>query len=1370
MESTPENKSIKSLGIREEKTDSIVASASGVVTFGVKIENTLNIQDLQAIKDEFMRYGEKEGVTKEEFCNLMDNIMTKGTRNEYAELFDNIDVTKEGYVNWDKFTGHLLLEYVEKDDRVKSTQVPQWKDIKQLPSDHKDIVQKISYIKNTSRYIITSKEGCISTFDAHLRTHKSIKITNDSVKPRDVWVTTFVVLQNINKIALSFTSKEIVFYDLSSKLEFNVQYRVFGLEHTPLSMDYWSNPDNSNEAILVMGDTGGNVNAFHFTSSNIALFDRPQQPGGEGQEQVVNVNFKHLLKDKFKYCRLIRHNGHTEWARQVKYAQHLNCFISCSTSYENAMVLGWIEKAKSKMKTNSFNISQGVNAFAYHNGLNLIATAGVDHHVCLWNPYVVSKAVGLLRGHMAPVVHVQFNFSRGQLISFSKDKVLRIWDVQLQVCLQRMAGMYPKGTEMYTSLFFHEATNRLFTAFNYQLTMLEMRPEVKDRVMSHDKPISMALYNSTFNQVVSACHGSTVIVWMLDTGQKAKQFLNCHGNAEITCLAFDHNETRIFTGSSDGTVKIWDFNGHCHHLLNAGMGNGVDISQIGVLKRSLVVIGWDRYITVFRNHQINQYLVEPSEWKGGKEHQDDILGAAFMAPHTLATGSYDGEIVIWNTGSEVSSRHLQQRFYKKAKSREKTKLSLLNDGTTPGLSRQRTSIHSAQSAHHPSRVSQATRLGSKETEGTKRPTTGSSQSSESDEMNSYVIKQLLFLEARKHLSASGGANLVSCGGNGWVRFWNANKNALLAEFIAHQDGILVKTFGNKNIGSICDGSEIVNNHYHCDWRLSERCHQGLEDQEYWSSPNLMCFLTQTLWEHQDDILGAAFMAPHTLATGSYDGEIVIWNTGSEVSSRHLQQRFYKKAKSREKTKLSLLNDGTTPGLSRQHTSIHSAQSAHHPSRVSQATRLGSKETEGTKRPTTGSSQSSESDEMNSYVIKQLLFLEARKHLSASGGANLVSCGGNGWVRFWNANKNALLAEFIAHQDVGSVVMAVSSNNHYLVTGDSEGAIKVWKIQEYCLHKPDVLLTQPPATLSSWHLHADAVNYLSMCERNERWLIISASADSSVQLADIHGNHIGTFGQEEHWKIEPYVPSPEPTPSEMDEMSDSELSQEDVEVEDKKSDEEMEVDVLVNFDPMEKVNTWESTRLGKQYQEVRKNKRERKQPGTIPDLPYLSWERTNQPPAGPYASTEKLRPPMWTQALDVSELDKVGTLHKPDFISHPHKYFRTHEEAEAAARNLREKDSSPELKQRFDERSLFPKYILDHEAEMKLRHRFLLDKGPNGSAKNKRSGSRVWNKLSSTTNVPQKNPRPFRLSPLQEIVRKKSAEKPDQNQSTHGNAT
>ena len=53
---------------------------------------------------------------------------------------------------------------------------------------------------------------------------------------------------------------------------------------------------------------------------------------------------------------------------------------------------------------------------------------------------------------MASVVQVQFIKTRGQLISFSKDKVLRIWDVQLQVCIQRLAGMFPKGPEGITHI------------------------------------------------------------------------------------------------------------------------------------------------------------------------------------------------------------------------------------------------------------------------------------------------------------------------------------------------------------------------------------------------------------------------------------------------------------------------------------------------------------------------------------------------------------------------------------------------------------------------------------------------------------------------------------------------------------------------------------------------------------------------------------------------------------------------------------------------------------------------------------------------------------------------------------------------------
>lgn len=47
--------------------------------------------------------------------------------------------------------------------------------------------------------------------------------------------------------------------------------------------------------------------------------------------------------------------------------------------------------------------------------------------------------------------------------------------------------------------------------------------------------------------------------------------------------------------------------------------------------------------------------------------------------------------------------------------------------------------------------------------------------------------------------------------------------------------------------------------------------------------------------------------------------------------------------------------------------------------------------------------------------------------------------------------------------------------------------------------------------------------------------------------------------------------------------------------------------------------------GKDYQELRVQKRERRQPGTIPNLPYLHWEHTGQPPAGPYSVSSDLNP-------------------------------------------------------------------------------------------------------------------------------------------------
>ncbi|XP_060554544.1 WD repeat-containing protein 49-like, partial [Ruditapes philippinarum] len=765
------------------------------------------------------------------------------------------------------------------------------------------------------------------------------------------------------------------------------------------------------------------------------------------QETCLNVDLHHIAIGKYKNVTYTKFQAHIkEWARQVKYSHYLECFISCATSSTRSVMIGWMEKhtsvnqptkqsATSKkeiQRTSAFTISQGVNAFDFSDQLNLIATAGVNHHVCLWNPYVVSKPNGILRGHMASVVQVQFIKSRGQLISFSKDKVLRIWDVQLQVCIQRLAGMFPKGPEVYSSLFFDEGKdrhgverNRLFISFNYQLTLMEMKAEIRDRIMSHEKPVVAAIYNSVYNQVVSVCQAGTMVMWMIDTGQKVKQFNSCHGSAEVTCLTQDSTETRLLTSSTDGTVKIWDFNGHCYHTLDCSGGQPADIGQVLSLKRSVVAVGWAKYVTVFRDTSFREFHVLPSDWKGGQEHAEDVLCAAFQPPNILATGSYDGEIVIWNTNSEHSSRHLTQRMKKRTKSRSST--------------------------------------------------------------------------------------------------------------------FVTKTRENTNVS----------------------------------------------------------------------------------------------AKSRQASRASLHSRGS-----------------------------------GKDEDIMESDEKEENE--YSWAISKLLFLEARKGNSASGCANLVSCGGNGIVRFGNFPKKPLRADF---------------------TAPFQKALR-----------------------TQFQPHQDMINTLELCERNERLIIISASSDCSVSLWDVHGNRIGTFGQEEHWKIEPYNQV-----EELEEEVEREEEEEDIEME-VESDHESEwtPNPMATENPSEyRVDTWESTHLGKEYQESRRNKRQRQQPGTIPDLAYLHWERTGAPPSGPYS------------------------------VSYLPLFFL--------------KNS---LRTAYDEKSLFPAYIREFEAKMKNFHtQALSNTQPKHSQPKTRPslqniglqlGAQMSSKSPKPQNVRQKGLSGLRLKPLGGIQSRRSS--------------
>eukprot|EP00794_Sanderia_malayensis_P002980 gene2980-3435_t len=754
----------------------------------MKLVNRFTINDLTAIQNAFfVNKNEDEtelSLDKEQFCGLLSIVLNKGSQEDYCELFDKADVNKEGLVDWDKLCSHLLLQFYEKDDRMKTTQVPQWLELKYIACPHKDAIDKLAPVGSpTKQYVTVSREGTVAFWSLEMKLTRTLHVhTNpEEIKPRDLWVTHFTPMSHINKLALALTSKEIAIYDLSSKTEFNCQYKIYGLTCTPICLDYWSNPHKSGHSILSYGDTGGNVHVIVFSNAAIALFERPLQPAGSKQEACLLINIHEVAKCTYQYARYYQHSCHSEWVRKLQYAPTLDCFISCSTTSTNSMTLGWLEKGTTNMRTNMFSVLQGLNSFDYNPELNLIATAGINTQVCLWNPYVISKPVGILQGHMQSVIAVNFIQNKSQLISLSKEKVLRIWDTHLQVCLQRLSGMFPKVNDAVVSIYFDSERSRLFATFNNQLTLLCMKSEIKDRIISHENAVTALVYNKVFNQVVTVCTGSVITMWMVRTGQKVKQFANAHGTSEITCLTQDPLGMRLLTGSTDGTIKIWDFNGQCHHILMAGNGNPCEINQIMYLKKAIIAVGWDRTITCFPTTSLKSFYVYPIDWKGRHEHEEDIVYAAFNPPRTLATGSFDGDIVLWNVITESSSRHLSCK--KTQLAREKSARS-----------------HSKVSTSHSSRA--AARYSN-------QLSVSDDYDDQSNTMTSCSVACLLYLTARPGpTTSSGGANLVSCTNSGLVVFWNTFSSVVSSEFVAHdQAGTLTMATDEENKYLVTGDSE-----------------------------------------------------------------------------------------------------------------------------------------------------------------------------------------------------------------------------------------------------------------------------------------------------------------------------------------------------------------------------------------------------------------------------------------------------------------------------------------------------------------------------------------------------------------------------------
>ncbi|CAH8527455.1 unnamed protein product [Heterobilharzia americana] len=237
-------------------------------------------------------------------------------------------------------------------------------------------------------------------------------------------------MPNVNRVAVAFTSKEIAFCNLGIKMDLFCPIKLCDITDIPTSLNHWYKPDNPNEALLVWGDTRGYLNILFWAYATMALFEKPTNLSKQKEESTFSVSLNDVIQKKSKFVSFLRLCVHTDWVRKVMYIPQLEAFITCSTVWNNSMIVTWLEKLptndtlgrnrnilfvmtlrkvyystllnfnrccepRALSRRSVFAIHKGINDFDFHEGNNQIATAGVNYHVCLWNPYVVSKPNGV---------------------------------------------------------------------------------------------------------------------------------------------------------------------------------------------------------------------------------------------------------------------------------------------------------------------------------------------------------------------------------------------------------------------------------------------------------------------------------------------------------------------------------------------------------------------------------------------------------------------------------------------------------------------------------------------------------------------------------------------------------------------------------------------------------------------------------------------------------------------------------------------------------------------------------------------------------------------------------------------------------------
>ncbi|XP_073166758.1 cilia- and flagella-associated protein 337-like isoform X2 [Lepidochelys kempii] len=484
-------------------------------------------------KDQWVRPCRKQKVeppgslTLQEFHRVLSELTGSEIWNNQSELlFNKVDTSCDGLIDWNKFCTYLLLYYKERDYMKAKKEIFLGREplIRHCVQNKLAPTTRLLAISSPPPlwFVSVSKGGVLTTWDSALHIQKTYEIATDSKGSQaekrrlKFWTTDAAYMANVHKIAVATTCRDIHFFDVSTANLFE-EFHLFALKNVPTSLYYWYDAKSlGSRSLLLWGDDHGDVHLLWLLHPHLGIFEKPFSDQS-GPQRV-------FLQEIKEHSKLLQYQAipevHKEAVSQIQYVAEGELIITSSGSPKTSVVIMDILR---KRKVYTWKIKKGVKCFDYCKSLHLLVTGGVDHAVQLWNQYVTSWPIATFQGHYTTILAVAIHEPRGHVFSYSKDSVVTggddatvaVWDVETGA--KRLLINNAHGKEEITC---------------------------------------MALDNSQ-QRLITAARNGTIKVWHFQTGQNLHQ-LEVVEEAEVMGLVALRDQTLLAVGWNQKIV-LYDF-------------------------------------------------------------------------------------------------------------------------------------------------------------------------------------------------------------------------------------------------------------------------------------------------------------------------------------------------------------------------------------------------------------------------------------------------------------------------------------------------------------------------------------------------------------------------------------------------------------------------------------------------------------------------------------------------------------------------------------------------------------------------------------------------------------------------------------------